>query len=176
MELKEVMEDIARDIADATKTLFQSMIMMELKYNHVVLADETHLKTDVTSFVSFMGKYHGIVGIFCSKNFSLKVASSMLMEDLTKITTEVIDAIGEITNMIAGNVKTKITTDYGEMDLSVPITFIGGDTITQAEEDEPVASNSSILCVTKEPWLLTSFSSDKETFNVGLLLKESARQ
>ena len=52
MELKEVMKDIARDIADATKTLFQSMIMIDMKYNHGVLADETHLKTDVTSLVS----------------------------------------------------------------------------------------------------------------------------
>ena len=175
MELREVMEDIARDIADATKTLFKSMIMMDLKYNHVVLADETHIKTDVTSFVSFMGKYHGIVGIFCSQSFSLQVASSMLMENFTKFTTEVIDAIGEISNMIAGNVKTKITADYGEMDLSIPITFIGGGTVTPVEENKSAASNSSILCITKELWLLTNFSSDKETFNVGLLLKESAR-
>ena len=167
MELKDVMKDIVKDIADATETLFKTMIMMDLKYNEALLADETHIKTDVTGFVSFMGKYHGIVGLFCSKRFSLKIASSMLMEEMTDFTTEVIDAIGEVSNMIAGNVKTKITDDYGEMYLSIPIVLIGNNTTTAATE------NPLISCYTKEPWLLAKFSSDGETFNVGLLLKES---
>jgi chemotaxis protein CheX len=168
MELKEVMEDIANDIADATKTLFQTMIVMDLKYNNVSLSDETRIKTDIVSLVSFMGKYHGVVGLFCSKNFSLKIASSMLMEEMTDITTEVIDAVGEMSNMIAGNIKTKITANYGEMDLSIPMVIIGGDT-KDGEADMP---NPALTCYTKEPWLMTNFSVDNEIFDIGLMIKE----
>lgn len=164
MELKTVMEDIVKDIADATKTLFETMIMMDLKYDHSLLSDQTNIKTDVTVLVSFMGKYHGIVGLFCSKSLSLKMASSMLMEEMTDFTPDAIDAIGEISNMIAGNVKTKISADYGEMGLSIPIILLGNNVTT---------NNTSLSCITKEPWLMTYFKSGDETFNVGLLLKES---
>ncbi len=173
MELKEVMEDISKDITDATKTLFQTMIMMDLKYNNVSLADETHIKTDIASLVSFMGKYHGIVGLFCSRNLSLKIASSMLMEEMTDFTTEVIDAVGEISNMIAGNVKTKITANYGEMNLSIPMVIVGGDTKSTTPDGNAAISNSVLSCFTKEPWLLTNFSVDNEIFDIGLLIKES---
>lgn len=167
MELSAVMEDIVKDIPDATETLFRTMIAMDLKYNSSFLADETHIKSDVSGFVSFMGKYHGTIGTFCSKKFSLKIASSMLMEEITEVTTEVIDTISEVSNMIAGNVKTKITENYGEMGLSVPIVMLGNGIMPEATD------NSLMSCFTKEPWLLTNFSSGDETFNIGLLLRES---
>lgn len=167
MELRAVMEEIVKDIADATETLFRTMIAVDLKYNSSSLVDETHIKTDVSGFVSFMGKYYGTIGIFCSKNFSLKIASGMLMEEITEVTTEVIDAISEVSNMVAGNVKTKITENYGEMELSIPIVMLGKGIMPEATD------NSLMSCFTKEPWLLTNFSSGDETFNVGLLLRES---
>jgi chemotaxis protein CheX len=166
MEIKAVKEEIVKDIAVATETLFKTMVAVDLKYNSSMLAEETHIKTDISGLVSFIGKYHGIIGIFCSKKFSLKIASGMLMEEITEVTTDVIDTVGEVSNMIAGNVKTKITEDYGEMELSVPIVMIGNGA-TSVETGSPLVSY-----YTKEPWLLTNFISDGETFNVGLLLKE----
>jgi chemotaxis protein CheX len=124
------------------------------------------MESDISGFVSFMGKYHGIIGIFCSKELALKIASSMLMEEITKFTTDVIDTIGEISNMIAGNVKTKITEDYGEMELSVPIVMLGNGTKSEEIQSELISF------YTKEPWLLTNFNLDDDIFKVGLLLKE----
>ena len=166
METKEVKEDIVKDIAIATETLFKTMVVMDLKYNSSSLAEEIHIETDISGFVSFMGKYHGTIGIFCSKEFALKIASSMLMEEMTEVTTDVIDTVGEISNMIAGNVKTKITENYGEMELSVPIVMLGNRTKTEGTE------KALISYYTKEPWLLTNFRLDDDTFKVGLLLKE----
>lgn len=166
MEAKGVKEDIAKDIVFATETLFKTMVAMELKYDSSFLAEETHIETDISGFVSFMGKYHGTIGIFCSKEFALKIASGMLMEEITEVTTDVIDAVGEISNMIAGNVKTKITENYGEMELSVPIVMLGNG--TKSEE----TGKALISYYTKEPWLLTTFSLDDDTFKVGLLFKE----
>ncbi len=168
METKEIKKDIAKDIVFATETLFKTMVAMDLKYNSSLLAEETHIETDISGLVSFMGKYHGTIGIFCSKEFALKIASGMLMEEITEVTTDVIDAVGEITNMIAGNIKTKITEDYGEMELSVPIVMLGNG--TKSEE----TGNALISYYTKDPWLLTNFSLDDDTFKVGLLFKEFA--
>lgn len=166
MELREVMMDISRDIADATKTLFETMIMMDLKYNDASLVNETFIKADVASLISFMGKYHGIVGLFCSRRLSLQIASSMLMEEFKEFTTEVIDAVGEVSNMIAGNVKTKISAEYGEMNLSIPMVLVG-------EYPIPTNNGNPVSCFTKDPWLMANFSSGDEVFTIGLLLKET---
>ncbi len=166
MATKEVKKGIVEDVAVATETLFKTMIAMDLKYDSSVLAEEIHIQADFSGFVSFTGKYHGTVGIFCSKGFALKIASSMLMEEMTEVTADVIDTVGEVANMIAGNVKTKITEDYGEMELSVTIVMLGNGTITDKKEDALISYH------TKEPWMLTSFCLDDDVFKVGLLLKE----
>ena len=94
METKQVKKDIVKDIASSTETLFKTMVAMDLEYNSSFLPEETHIETDISGFVSFMGKYHGTIGVFCSKEFALKIASSMLMEEITEVTTDVIDTVG----------------------------------------------------------------------------------
>ena len=173
MALESVMETIALDITEATKTLFETMIMMDLKYDEASLVDDTQIRTDVIGMVSFTGKYHGVIALFCSKQFALKVASNMLMTEMTGFTSEVKDAIGEVSNMIAGNVKTKLTAQYGDMHLSIPIVIAGEGLSITAVNNHPVVADTTLSCFSKDPWLLTPFTSNNEKFNIGLLLKES---
>ena len=173
MGLEGIMESISADISSSTKTLFETMIMMDLKPNTSALVDETHIKTDVIGMVSFTGKFHGVIALFCSKHFALKIASSMLMMEIKEFNTEVKDAIGEVSNMIAGNVKTKLTAQYGEMNLSIPIVIAGEGLSITAVDNHPVLSDATLSCFSKDPWLMTPFISNNEKFNIGLLLKES---
>lgn len=173
MALESMMETIALDITESTKTLFETMIMMDLKYNEASLVDDTQIKTDVIGMVSFTGKYHGVIALFCSKRFALKVASTMLMTELTEFSSEVKDAIGEVSNMIAGNVKTKLTAQYGDMHLSIPIVIAGEGLSITAVNNHPVVADTTLSCFSKDPWLMTPFISNNEKFNIGLLLKES---
>jgi len=173
MTLESVMETIAMDITEATKTLFETMIIMDLKYDDASLVDETQIRTDVIGMVSFTGKYHGVIALFCSKQFALKVASNMLMTEMTGFTSEVKDAIGEVSNMIAGNVKTKLTAQYGDMHLSIPIVIAGEGLSITAVDNHPIVADTTLSCFSKDPWLLTPFASNNEKFNIGLLLKES---
>jgi chemotaxis protein CheX len=173
MGLDTVMGNIASDITESTKTLFETMIMMDLKHHGAFLVDDTKIHTDIIGLVTFTGKYHGVIGLFCTRQFALKVASSMLMTELTSFNNEVKDAIGEITNMIAGNVKTKLSAQYGEMNLSIPIVIAGEGLSITAVNNLPVVSDAAISCFSKDPWLMTPFISQDERFNIGLLLKES---
>ncbi|MCF6155627.1 MAG: chemotaxis protein CheX [Candidatus Brocadia sp.] len=173
MALESMMETIASDITESTKTLFETMIMMDLKYDEASLVDDTQIKTDVIGMVSFTGKYHGVIALFCSKRFALKVASTMLMTELTEFSGEVKDAIGEVSNMIAGNVKTKLAAQYGDMHLSIPIVIAGEGLSITAVNNHPVVADTTLSCFSKDPWLMTPFISNNEKFNIGLLLKES---
>ncbi len=168
MELKTIMDDIAKDIEAATKVLFETMIMLELKFTDVSLTTGSFFKSEVASFVSFMGKYHGLVGVFCTRKFATQIASGMLLSEFSEFTTDIVDAIGEVSNMIAGNVKTKITAGYGEMMLSIPMVIVAGEPVNSV-----VTGNLPISCFTKDPWLVTNFASGAESFVIGLLLKET---
>lgn len=170
-----VIESISSDITSSTKTLFETMIMMDLKYDDAALVDETQIKTDVIGMVSFTGKYHGVIGLFCSKRFALKVASTMLMMELNEFNSDVKDAIGEVSNMVAGNVKTKLSEQYGEMNLSIPIVIAGEGLSITAVNNLPTVSDTALSCFSKDPWLMTPFTSNGEKFNIGLLLKESCK-
>ena len=97
----------------------------------------------------------------------------MLMTEMTIFTSEVKDAIGEVSNMIAGNVKTKLTAQYGDMHLSIPIVIAGEGLSITAVNNNPVVADTTLSCFSKDPWLMTPFISSNEKFNIGLLLKES---
>ena len=175
MAIEGLMESVASDITSVTKTLFETMIMLDLKHDNAFLEDDTQIKTDVICMVSFTGKYHGVIALFCSKKFAIKVASNMLMTNITNFTYEVKDAVGEVSSMIAGNVKTKLTAQYGEMNLSIPIVIAGDGLSITAVNNHPVVADTTISCFSKDPWLMTPFISDGEKFDVGLLLKESTK-
>ena len=175
MAIEGIMENVASDITSATKTLFETMIMLDLKHNSSFFEDDTQIRTDVIGMVSFTGKYHGVIALFCSKRFALKVGSTMLMTDITDFTNDVKDAVGEVSNMIAGNVKTKLAAQYGEMNLSIPIVIAGEGLSITAVDNHPVVSNTTLSCFSKDPWLMTPFISNGEKFDVGLLLKESSK-
>ena len=175
MAIEGIMESVASDITSSTKTLFETMIMLDLQPNNAFFEDETQIKTDVIGMVSFTGKYHGVIALFCSKRFALKVASTMLMTDITEFNNDVKDAVGEVSNMIAGNVKTKLTAQYGEMNLSIPIVIAGEGLSITAVNNHPVVAETTLSCFSKDPWLMTPFTSNGEKFDVGLLLKESSK-
>ena len=44
----------------------------------------------------------------------------MMLADYTSVEGEVLDAIGEIANMIFGNVKTALESEVGDLGLSIP--------------------------------------------------------
>ena len=68
MSIEGIMESVALDITSSTKTLFETMIMLDLQSDNAFFEDDTQIKTDVIGMVSFTGKYHGVIALFCSKN------------------------------------------------------------------------------------------------------------
>jgi chemotaxis protein CheX len=175
IDLNAVAENISVDIREATTSLFETMIMMDMKFKEYALVDETKIKSDVVCMISFTGRYHGIVSLFCTKELALQVASNMLMEEQTTLSTEVKDAVGEVLNMIAGGVKTKIAEKYGEMYLSIPLVIVGEDISVSVTETQEKRYKTTVVCFTKDTWITTRFGYNDEIMTVGLLLKKTAQ-
>ena len=168
-------DDVAEEIVSSTHEVFSTMIPMEIKSDGSFYQKEDMISTDVISLVSFTGEHSGILAIFSCKEIALKITSNMLGIEVTEIDQDAKDAMGEVANMIAGTLKNKIFEKFGAMHLSVPIVVAGGDlTISSSGgEKHNVKIASSVTCNSQNSWLMTPFSSNGNSFNIGFVVKKN---
>jgi chemotaxis protein CheX len=80
---------------------------------------------DVTASVSVTGAWQGHIVVSCSAPASRSVAGALLGVDLADVTPEdVTDAVGELVNIIGGNVKGLMPEPSA---LSLPVVLVNGD-------------------------------------------------
>lgn len=163
---------VVRETIDATYEIFSTMIPMEIKPGETFSREEKEIQEDVMSLVSFSGEHSGIIALFCGKKIALKITSLLLGIDTTELDHDTKDAIGEVTNMIAGNLKNKVYNDLGTMHLSVPVVVAGTDiTLSSTSRENGSSSHSSYSEKTvyhENKWVIFPFSSEEGTFTVGI--------
>ena len=96
---------------------FSTMLNCEARRGEIVLAslDERHFP--ISGVIGLSGKAVGTVVINLSEEVALKAASAMLMTEVTSLDDDVLDAVGELANMVAGQAKAELE----EYDLSVSL-------------------------------------------------------
>jgi chemotaxis protein CheX len=63
----------------------------------------------VSGIIGVSGKGVGTIVLSMQPNVAIKAASAMLMmDDITEVTDDVLDAVGEVTNMVCGGAKAKL--------------------------------------------------------------------
>ncbi len=168
-------DNIVEDIISCTNEVFATMISMEVKCDGSFYQKEDMISTDIISLISFTGEHSGIVAFFGSKDMAIKITSQMLGMEVTEIDQDVKDAMGELTNMIGGTLKNKVTDTFGAMHLSVPIVIAGADmSISSSSKDKNnLRFSTGVTCDSANSWMMTPFSSDGETFNIGFVVKKN---
>jgi CheY-specific phosphatase CheX len=91
----------------------------------------------IITLIGLAGPWIGAGSIRCSATLACKLASSMLMEEFSAVNKDVLDAMGEITNMVFGNVKTVLEGHLGAMGLSIP-TVVSGQNVSTNTPGEQV--------------------------------------
>lgn len=84
-------------------------------------------KKDVSGIVGLGGTLTGTIIMHFEKESALKVTSNMLGVDYREIDDDVKDAVGEISNMIAGGVKVELSKEGIDLDQALPIVVSGSD-------------------------------------------------
>jgi len=79
----------------------------------------------ISGIIGLSGTVVGTVVLTMSEALALKSASAMLMEEHTEFDADVFDAVGELTNVIAGNAKAQLE-EY-KLGLSLPNVIYGKD-------------------------------------------------
>lgn len=151
-------DQLAKYVVDATREVFSTMVMMDPADDYPLREPINRFKCSITGMVGFAGTYSGVVSIHCPVALALKITSSMLGMECEEVNEDLNDAIGEIANMLGGNVKQVLSKGGLDVKLSIP-TVISG-------EDYTVNSLSDNDCV------VIPFNVDDSSFIVGLTLKK----
>lgn len=151
-------DQLAQYVINATREVFSTMVMMDPADDYPLREPINRFKCSITGMVGFAGTYSGVISIHCPVVLALKITSSMLGMECEEVNEDLNDAIGEIANMLGGNVKQVLSKGGLDVKLSIP-TVISG-------EDYTVNSLSDSDCV------VIPFGIDEDRFIVGLTLKK----
>jgi len=151
-----LLKQLARDVEE----VFCTMVGMEdLLHLPVQVAPETHFKDCITAMVGFAGSYNGLVSLHAPQQLALAFTSGMLGMEVTVLNDDVHDALGEITNMIAGSFKQHISRGGADIKLSTPSIVSGDDYFVNAGSN---LDTLSLRFATDEEWFIVSIVLGKE--------------
>ena len=147
--------EINDKIIESTIEIFTGMVMMEISVAGEPLTTLGPLENSITGMVGLAGVHKGVLAVHFPKQVALDVTGSFLGMEVDDINADVQDAIGEIANMLGGNLKTILSDRGKDIMLSLPST-ISGDQYSftsQAEVDQvilPFQTPSGIFYVEVE--------------------------
>ena len=85
--------------------------------------------------VSFAGSASGVVAFYSTVAAACEIAGAMLGMAPEDVNGDMPDAMGEVTNMIAGNLRTKMTDAGHPWAISIPTVTVGSDFYTKYVSD-----------------------------------------
>ena len=118
---------------------FGTMLNCEVERGTPHLKDGAQLGGPVSGVIGLSGKAAGTVVLNLSEEAALKAASTMLMMELAEMDDDVLDAVGELTNMVAGCAKTELA--QFSLSLSLP------NVVTGKDHEVRFPSNVTPVCV-----------------------------
>lgn len=117
--------DVAREMITAAREVFSAMLMMEIEGVDISGSGRSVIDSNITSMIGLGGGIRGILAIHCPKVVATSITSGFLGMDVVEIDDDVKDAIGEIANMIAGNLKVAFAGVDIAVELAIPTTVVG---------------------------------------------------
>jgi chemotaxis protein CheX len=112
-------------IIESTEEIFTSMVMMDIAVVDEDIESSGKLKDTITGLIGLAGTAKGVLAIHFPFPVALKITSNFLGMDVEEINEDVEDAIGELANMLGGSIKTVLTENGRDIDLSLPSTISG---------------------------------------------------
>lgn len=116
--------DIAGEIFKGTQDVFSTMLSVELERE-----DFTDIYSDIqsnmTSMIGLGGGIRGVLAIHCPAAIAKAITGSFLGMEVEDLDDDVKDAIGEIANMVAGNLKVSYAAIGLNVELAIPTSIVG---------------------------------------------------
>ncbi|MBI1249784.1 chemotaxis protein CheX [bacterium] len=80
----------------------------------------------VTGIIGVHGRVSGFITVNMSEVMAISVVEGLLQEEFGKLTSQVVDGAGEVTNMICGGIKSQLAkTQFSFQGITVPSIIVG---------------------------------------------------
>jgi len=150
-------EQQAEMIRQSMEEVFGTMLGLEIEAQPPYIDHNPPEPVEgVVSLIGLAGQWAGSGRFACSAGMALKISGALLMSEYSAIDDEVLDAIGEVTNMVLGNVKTALEAELGNMGLSIPTVIYGRNFTTRG--------------VSKSSWTVVQFHCQGDVIDVRLCM------
>lgn len=142
----------------ATSEVFKTMLSIEPVRGQLYVKSSEKLPYDISGIIGLAGEATGFVIISMTENLALRIVEKFIGEKKTAIDEDVMDAVGEVLNMIAGGAKQIFSKTGTRFKISIPNVVSGKDHI--------VGKQKNVQC------LGMTFKVDKEVFVIEVALKD----
>ncbi len=120
-----IAESFTDALLDGAREVFETMMFMTVE-----VCDEQDQKVSgktLLGSITFKGKVEGVLTIFCDTNCARTIADNMLgLDPEDEISEEeIMDAVGEVANMVMGTVKSRMMDSVGDLQVSIPSVIQG---------------------------------------------------
>jgi len=112
-------------IIESAKEIFSTMIMMEIEVSDEKVSDHSALQDSISGIIGLAGKCKGVLAIHLPNTVAMAITGNFLGMEVTEMNEDVEDAVGELANMLGGNVKTILSERGRDIELSMPSTISG---------------------------------------------------
>jgi len=154
---------VSDSICRATLDVFSTMLSVD-----AVAGDRFTEKTPptpshgVVSLIGLAGAWVGTGGMSCSAELACKLSGRFLLAEYESVNDEVLDAMGELTNMVIGNFKNEIEGHVGPLGLSIPTVIFGRNFVARS--------------ATENEWIAVPFDCEGDTLTVKVCLSPRANR
>jgi len=122
---------------DAAVNVLRTMAFTEVKAGKPYLKEGKEATGDVTGTIGFSGDATGSLSITFDEPCIVKIVSNMFGEEITQANEEVLDAVGELTNMISGDARSRLEKHGYAIRAGIPSVISGKGHIIKTFHDGP---------------------------------------
>ena len=152
--------EVLNSFITATLEVLRTMAGVEPRRGAPRLKGSQDVSYDVSGVVGITGQVQGFVVLSFRQSAAQYVVGSFLGEPVNRLDDQVVDAVGELANIVAGGAKRVLAEAGCDMKISIPTVIVG--------------KNHIVARPNKVPCFEIPFETDHGPFSVELCLKSEA--
>ena len=115
--------DYINPVIEALESAFETMLGHSIQRTGLGLKENNCALHPVSGIIGVSGKAVGTIVLSMAHEVAQKAAGTMLMMEIDETSDDVLDAVGELTNMVAGGAKAKL--EAFQLHMSLPNVLCG---------------------------------------------------
>jgi len=116
-------DDVIKAFQKSTINVFQMMLGKQVTAGEIQRCDQMLVRHEVSGIIGLSGRMSGDVIVSFNERVAILATGALLGVEPTELDTDVVDAVGELTNMIAGSAKGML--EQYDMSLALPTVILG---------------------------------------------------